>query len=72
MTAGEVEVGLGKLLGNANVCVNCLGNRLRVTQCIPVAMGICLEGVLCTVGGSEIHVLITLECFKLNKADKML
>ena len=52
MTAGEGEMGLGKLLGNANICVKCLGNRLRVMQCILAARGVCLEGVLCTVGGS--------------------
>lgn len=46
----------GQLSGNANVCVNCLGNRLRRMQCILAVGGVCLEGLLCTIGGSGIHV----------------
>ena len=64
-------MGLGKLSGNVNVCVNCLGNRLKRMQCILAVGGVCLEGVLCTIGGSGSHVLIAMQCFELNQADEM-
>ena len=70
MTAGEGEMGQGQLPGNTNVCVDCLGNHLRRTQCIPGAGGECLEGELCTISGCGFHVLIAMGCIELNQADE--
>ena len=43
---------------------------MRWTLCIPETGGVCLEGVKCTVGGSETQVLITMKCYELNHAYK--
>ena len=63
-------MGRGQLPGNANIYVGCLGNHLRRTQCIPVAGGVCLEGVLYTIGSSGFCVLIAMRCIELNQADE--
>ena len=63
-------MGQGQLPGNANVCVDCLGNCLSRTQCIPVERGVCLEVVLYTIGGSGFCVLITMRCIEFNQADE--
>ena len=63
-------MGQVQLPGNANVCVDCLGNHLRRMQCIPVAGEVCLEGVVYTTGNSGFRVLITMRCIGLNQADE--
>ena len=64
-------MGQWQLTQNTIVCVDCLGNHLRRTQCIPAEEGVCLKGVLCTIGGSGFHVLIAIECIKLNQSDEI-
>ena len=63
-------MGQGQLPQNANLCVDCLGNHLKRTQCIPMAGGVCLEGVLYTIGSCGFRVLIAMRGIEVIQADK--
>ena len=49
-----------------------LGESLDLNTVQAEAGGVCLEGVRCTVGGSEIQVLIAMNCFILKHTNDML
>ena len=48
-----------------------LGDSLEEDAVYNSGRGVCLEGELCTFGGSGLHVLIAMKSIELNEAHEM-